>query len=909
MTEERWRRLEHLFETATALPCEQREAFVQKETAADEELRRELLGMLEHAPGAANRIIQSIEGAAQAMVPGASWAGRAFGPYRIIREIAHGGMGVVFEALRDDDEYRKRVALKVATTPSDSGLMQARLRHERQILAGLEHPNIARFLDGGSEGGIPYIAMEYVEGVPITAYCRGLSLPERIGIFRQVCDAVRYAHEGLIVHRDLKPENILVTEDGAPKLLDFGIAKILSPMIDGGETRNMLWTPDYTSPEQVRGRTVTIRTDVYSLGLILYEILCGERAQRAHDSSPLEIERSVCVEDPSRPSQQAEARGDRVLARQLAGDLDTIVSMAIRKEPELRYGSAADLSADLGRYLEGRPVRARQGTWVYRAGKAIRRHHTAAALTILALACLTAGAVSTIHQERRAERRFAQVRKLANTFVFDVHDRIENLPGATAARKFIVETAIDYLETLRQESAGDAALSREIAAAYERIGEVQGSPTRSNLGDTEGALISLGRARDLLEPLVRRNDRQAALLLATVRYRTGELLRARGEIRKAMEQYAEARTICEARMRENPNERGLLILAGMLYGEINRAETELRDAHAVAAAAASEMEVAKRLVALNPPDPGPRAALANARMSLGRALLASGELENSAAEFREAVSEREQLLKEAPQNVEVHRDLMVAYGTLGDILGFRTGENLGDVAGATAAFRRALAIAEWLRAKDPADKKAKSDFLSASVRLGSMLAEDPQQASAGFRYLADSARIAAELSAGDARNTRLRYMEMFVERKTGECLAAMGRTSEAVTRLQHAISMASELIGGSDGPTAREQVTLMTARLAAIEAERNRAHALELAHQAARQIEAVPSLFRTAWTEAQVDRELGQVYVRVGHRREGEAFLEKSLDQLKKLKPPAALEPKRRREMAAVQLELEDARR
>src|SRR5580693_9263994 len=257
----RWVRLEELFAAAADLPRLRQSAFIEQETASDPELRRQLRALLEHDTGAGARIAQAIGGAASAAAKPVNWTGRRVGPYRIIREIGRGGMGMVYRAVRDDDEYRKTVALKIGPWWRDLNLLRDRFRYERQILAGLEHPNIARFLDGGSEDGVPYFAMEYVEGCPITEFAQQslLKLRERIELFRQVCSAVEYAHQSLLVHRDLKPGNILVNEDGNTL------------------TGTAPWTPDYASPEQVRGRPITTRTDVYSLGLVLFELLTGAR--------------------------------------------------------------------------------------------------------------------------------------------------------------------------------------------------------------------------------------------------------------------------------------------------------------------------------------------------------------------------------------------------------------------------------------------------------------------------------------------------------------------------------------------------------------------------------------------------------------------------------------------------------
>jgi len=290
LTPERWDRLHALFSTAVDLPAEDRAGFVARETTGDYDLQRELEGMLAHHAVAGERIARAVDRAAASESATTTWIGRRVGPYRVVREIGRGGMGFVFEAVRDDLEYEKTVALKVAPWYRDTPELRERFRLERQILASLEHPNIARLIDGGSADGVPYFVMEYVHGQAITDYVttHRLDLTERLRLFGRVCDAVHAAHENLIVHRDLKPTNVLVDESGAPKLLDFGIAKLIAASADTSMTQaagSAPWTPDYASPEQVRGRPVTVRTDVYSLGLLLYELLTGTRAQQA-DCAP-----------------------------------------------------------------------------------------------------------------------------------------------------------------------------------------------------------------------------------------------------------------------------------------------------------------------------------------------------------------------------------------------------------------------------------------------------------------------------------------------------------------------------------------------------------------------------------------------------------------------------------------------
>ncbi|HEV3201631.1 MAG TPA: serine/threonine-protein kinase [Bryobacteraceae bacterium] len=551
----RWERLEELFAAAADLPRDRQDAFVEHETASDPDLRRKLRALLDHDSGAGQRIAQAIQSAA----PPPQWTGGRAGPYRIVREIGRGGMGLVFEAVRDDDEYRKTVALKIAPWCRNLDLLRERFRRERQILAGLEHPNIARLIDGGTHDDVPYFAMEFVEGRPITEYAVGRKLREKIELFREVCAAVHHAHQSLVVHRDLKPANILVSEQGVPKLLDFGIAKLLGPSdADGTVTGIAPWTPDYASPEQIRGGPITTRTDVYSLGLILFEMLTGERAQIADNSSPRAMDHSICEAETPRASTKAPG----VLARQLAGDLDTIVAKATQKEPERRYASVAEFSDDLGRYLDGRPVRARKDSTAYRASKFVRRNWLPVGATAVAMLGLAGGAIGFAWQARVAQRRFDQVRKLATVFLFDVHDKVQTLPGATGVREMLTSAAVDSLDGLARDAGRNYELRRELAAAYLRLGRVQGDAVGSSFGRTGDALASFEKGLALLHGMPESQSEAAAETEGRLRTSRGRLLLITGrpveaepELKRALEILtplctagSAQKALCEARM-------------------------------------------------------------------------------------------------------------------------------------------------------------------------------------------------------------------------------------------------------------------------------------------------------------------------------------------------------------------------
>ena len=429
MDPNRWAHIRAMFEAALEHEPSARVAFLEAACAGDEDLLHEVASLLQsHADeGPLDRLMEDVnEGVHKRLLPDRV-EGRRVGPYALIEALGRGGMGQVFRARRADGQFEQEVALKLIAVGLPSEEARSRFLVERQILASLQHPNIARLLDGGvSEHGQPYFVLEVVPGEPIDRYCAPHRLPieERVQLVLDVCDAVQYAHRQLVVHRDLKPSNILVAEGqeaeaGRVKLLDFGIAKLLDPAIVGEglvpQTRTgwLPMTPEYASPEQVRGDTITTASDVYQLGLVLYELLTGRRPYTVEGRRPSEVERIVCEQEPLRPSTavtEAAADGEgqepRAAARKLRGDLDTIVLKALRKEPERRYESVQQLADDLRRYLQGRPVSAHPDSWAYRGRKFVRRHRWGVAVTALVGVLLTASVVAlSVQNTRLAEER------------------------------------------------------------------------------------------------------------------------------------------------------------------------------------------------------------------------------------------------------------------------------------------------------------------------------------------------------------------------------------------------------------------------------------------------------------------------------------------------------------------------
>lgn len=400
----RWLRLEHLFYTALELQPDSRAAFLDRACGDDAELRTQVESLLRSEGRSLDFLQKPVLDAAQRIAAEEDLSAERIGAYRLLRPLGEGGMGKVYLAARADDLYRKKVAIKtVHGGLGQSPAMLLRFRSERQILANLEHPNIARLLDGGiTEAGTPYLVMEYVDGVRVDDYCRvnKLGTEQRLQLFCTVCAAVDYAHKHLVVHRDIKPANILVTADGVPKLLDFGIAKLIDPEFGNLTptlTSDRMMTPEYASPERVHGGPVTTATDVYALGVLLYELLAGNRPYRLDLAGPFEMARMICEQDPEPPSVAGAANAESAppdALEKLSRDLDNIVLMAMRKEPARRYVSASALAGDVKAYLAGYPVDARTATWQYRSGKFIRRHKaaaSAAAIVALALVAFSIG--------------------------------------------------------------------------------------------------------------------------------------------------------------------------------------------------------------------------------------------------------------------------------------------------------------------------------------------------------------------------------------------------------------------------------------------------------------------------------------------------------------------------------------
>jgi eukaryotic-like serine/threonine-protein kinase len=787
MNQQKWSEIKRVFSEAVDLAPEKRKVFLA-ENCPDEEIHAEVCKLI-----ASDGESETISGGF--FTPREISPPKQIANYKILEELGSGGMGTVFLAVRED--LQKQVALKVVKYEFSSKEIKRRFENEGKILAQLEHQNIARLFDGGTTNdGLPYFVMEYVAGDDLLVYCNEnqLNIEERLKIFRKICAAVSYAHGKLIVHRDIKPSNIIVTSDGEPKLLDFGISKLLDENSlgeTGTATAFGMLTPNYASPEQFRGETVGTSTDIYSLGVILYELLTGKLPYKIREKRIDEIARAVCEIEPTAPSRSINAesgkrnaeyktasspviennqRSASSIQRSLRGDLDNIILKTLRKEPERRYSSVEQFSEDIRRYLEGLPISARPDTFGYRAEKFIKRNRGAVVAGSSGLMMLIGGITAVSWQYVRAERerklaekRFREVRELAHNVIYKYHDSIINLPGSTHVREILVKDATAYLDNLASDAGADEELQRELALAYIKLADVQGRTYYSNIGDTTGAIKNYKKGVEILESQMRSKD--------------------------AVQQQRIESDLINAYQ-------PLGMLQSRIFAHRESINTQSK-----------ALKLVERQLESEPENDKYAYALVRAMGRLADSMRASGDFSKAMNLYRDALDLNLQLTEKFPQNEDIETAIGVINDRIGRGLALRADEIKNEnpqspeirelLAEAIPRLEKMFEVFSRLSARRPENKKYKRDLSTAydnlgiALRLNGNLDESLKLLDKNLQ----TRRRTVESDAAD-RESQGDLAEVLMER--AKTLAEMKNFDDAFANLMEGLQIMDALIGEDD---------------------------------------------------------------------------------------------------------------
>jgi serine/threonine protein kinase len=811
---DRWPVVSPYLDRALEMTSDERTPWLAALRAEDPTLAADLQALLDERDALSR---EGFLAGAPPLPPPPSLSGQTVGAYTLVSPIGQGGMGSVWLARRSDGRFEGLVAVKLLNASLVGHAGGQRFEREGSILARLSHPHIAHLIDAGlSPSGQPYLVLEHVDGERIDAYCDAghLDLSARIRLFLDVLAAVAHAHANLIVHRDIKPSNVLVARDGRVKLLDFGIAKLLEVDALSSEpalTREggAVLTPEYAAPEQVTGGPITTATDVYALGVLLYVLLAGRHPVGAAVRSPADLLKAIVDTEPEWLSdaaadtlrhapkalaENAERRAttpDR-LRRRLRGDLDTIVAKALKKSPLERYASVTALAEDLRRYLDQQPISARPDTLRYRTAKFVRRNRTPVALASLAVVALVAGLVGTVtqarratrqaalanHQARRAEYRFREVRKLADTVLFDLNREIESLAGSTKARELLVKTSLEYLDSLATEASDDPALQLELATAYEKVGDVQGNPRFPNLGHPQAALENYGKALAIARKLGA--SRPALEVLVRSHYQTGVVqYSALGLSSEGRENLWLAVRIADS-IPARTGEPAYRVRTEA-YGSLGRV---VRDAEGESEPLRRSLEIAREWVAAQPSSES-RYFLAVAMRRWSEVSWQTGDLPQALEHEIGALRIIERLLEEQPGNAVWRRERTAAWEMIGQVSGHPQYFNLGDRKAAAGWLQRAMGEEEQTFAADPTNAHARYELSEITADLAAVHREsDPNRAEPLYRR---SLALSSSVLGSDPQNRLVIYEAAFSRVGFAWVLRRLGKRAEALAELHRAV--------------------------------------------------------------------------------------------------------------------------
>jgi serine/threonine protein kinase/tetratricopeptide (TPR) repeat protein len=893
LSPERWQEVSPYLDQVLSLPEDERAAWMESFRAQRPGLADLLQELLQEHRAAA--LEQFLEGSPIRGVSDSSLTGQKIGAYTLISAIGQGGMGSVWLAERSDGRFERRVAVKFLNFSVAATGGAGRFEREGRILGQLAHPHIAELIDAGvNANGEPYLVLENVDGEHIDEYCdrRRLDVDARVNLFLDVLEAVGHAHANLIVHRDIKPSNVLVRNDGQVKLLDFGIAKLLSddtnpaaatmPTLGGGGAL----TPLFAAPEQISGGAVTTATDVYALGVLLYLLLSGQHPAGSGSHSPAELVKAIVETEPLPASEVIALADGKALAEkrattreklrhQVCGDLDTIIARALKKAPAERYGSVSAFADDLRRHLNHEPISARPDTFAYRTRKFLRRNRVVVALVTAALAAILGGSGVAIYQATMAQRRFQDVRKLAHTFVFDLHDEVAKLDGSTKAREMMVDTGLQYLDNLARNAGGDLELQKEIASAYVKVGDAQGFPTKPNLGRTADAFASYRKAGDIYQRLAEK-DRAYLPDLADFYLNYGALFRYGGDPKRARELTGAAIQIFD-RLRDHQQLDADLehsyTMAWCKLGDIDEDQGSYRQAWTefsrCSELARAQLQRTRDQRALE--------AVAGSAERVGTAAEELGHLGEALRAFDEEKTAVRELLAAEPLNPRFHRLLAVMYQFRGRVYFNDAYPNYGDPTRALANLRLYLQTAQQMLDRDPNNTAAQFSVAIAELKVSYCLQEsDPPVA---IRLARDSVRMFDQMIAskkGDQRKAVSDRADALLI--LGEAQLKAGRVAEARSSADVALLAIREIAQNPNDRTNLVQALILAGRTN--DAAGNPARAESLLREARDEAQNIArsqeltSLIPLANTE----KALGTFYIRRRRKRDARACYRQLVD-------------------------------
>ena len=869
MLPEKWEKIKAIFNETVELPPDEWDFVFKSANGADAEILAEVRKLLdaerrnnfENPVAEIAHLWQTDEAE--------DFIGRQIRCYKITGEIGRGGMGIVFEARREGEDFLQIVALKLLKRGMDSDEMLRRFRSERQILASLEHPHIARLLDGGiTEDNLQFFAMEFVAGQPIDEYCdkKNLTVNQRLRLFLQICQAVSFAHSRLVVHRDLKPNNIFVTADGTVKLLDFGIAKIISPENDY-KTQTVtslgMMTPQYASPEQIKGEIVSTASDIYSLGLILYELLTGISAYNFPNQRPDEIAKIICENEPPRPSSvvssqwsvirnttNSEQRTTNKITqnpKSLRGDLDNIILKALRKEPARRYASVEQFAGDISRHLEGLPVIACPDTFSYRAEKFIKRNRGAVASAALIFIILLIGITATFWQYQRAERerqtaekRFDQVRKLANNIIYKYHDGIAELPGSIKVRETLITDVLNYLDELNQDVSDNTDLQIEIADTFSRIAKLQFSMYSNNVGKLEESVRSYEKTQLLREKLLDKDKNNPQMMTAL----------ADTYVSIADEEY--------------------------IINDENSAKINYEKAKSLY----------KKVLELKDTNP--------IRLKLANVLIRQfSSLDNNPAlgieNFRKVIELTERILQKDPENKDAQFTLSLAHEYLGKVLGHPEMSEIGDLKQAEAELSESLSIRQKLLSFEPTNTRLINSYIIALTSLSDIFFAE-KKFQAALKNYREAFQMRERLYAQDTNDSYLRSAYTYNAMRFASVLSVLGRYHEATTILDKSKFICREFY--LPDPTEIPEVnTCAKVYIASGENELNQQNLKKALSDYKRALEILEKMIKTLGNDTEIkgtiafsNYKIGKIYLQQKDKKNAAETFRKSLAQMEEIK-------------------------